>query len=78
MLATAFLRESIDPTEEEVREAMSSNLCRCTGYQGIVEAVLAAAGKGEKLEAATDDTVETFEHQVEGVSPLQDTADHDQ
>jgi aerobic-type carbon monoxide dehydrogenase small subunit (CoxS/CutS family) len=44
MLATAYLRENADPTEEEVREAMSSNLCRCTGYQGIVEAVVSAAG----------------------------------
>src|ERR671933_765079 len=54
MLATAFLRENLDPTEEEVREAMSSNLCRCTGYQGIIEAVLDAAGKGEKTEMAVD------------------------
>src|ERR671926_4084 len=50
MLATDFLRENLDPTEEEVREAMSSNLCRCTGYQGIIEAVLAAAGEEEKKE----------------------------
>jgi aerobic-type carbon monoxide dehydrogenase small subunit (CoxS/CutS family) len=48
ILATAFLRENLDPTEEEIRQAMSSNLCRCTGYQGIIEAVLAAAGKGKK------------------------------
>lgn len=40
---TAFLRENPDPTEEEVREAISGNLCRCTGYQGIVAAALAAA-----------------------------------
>lgn len=39
MLATAFLRENAAPNDEEMREALSSNLCRCTGYQGIVEAV---------------------------------------
>jgi carbon-monoxide dehydrogenase small subunit len=38
-----FLRDNPDPTEHEVRIAISGNLCRCTGYQGIVEAALAAA-----------------------------------
>ncbi|MBF5001747.1 (2Fe-2S)-binding protein [Nocardia sp. BSTN01] len=41
--ATAFLRENPDPTDIEIREAISGNLCRCTGYQGIVRAVRAAA-----------------------------------
>ncbi|MGK8506476.1 (2Fe-2S)-binding protein [Nocardia asiatica] len=41
--ATAFLRDNPDPTETEIREAISGNLCRCTGYQGIVRAVRAAA-----------------------------------
>jgi carbon-monoxide dehydrogenase small subunit len=40
---TAFLAENPAPTEVEVREALSGNLCRCTGYQHIVDAVLAAA-----------------------------------
>ena len=40
---TEFLREHPDPAEAEVREALSGNLCRCTGYQGIVDAALAAA-----------------------------------
>ncbi|MBF6191619.1 MULTISPECIES: (2Fe-2S)-binding protein [Nocardia] len=40
---TAFLRDNPDPTETEIREAISGNLCRCTGYQGIVRAVRAAA-----------------------------------
>lgn len=39
MLATGLLRESPHPTEAELRDALSSNLCRCTGYAGIVEAV---------------------------------------
>jgi carbon-monoxide dehydrogenase small subunit len=38
-----FLRDNPDPTEEEVRVAISGNLCRCTGYQGIVLAALDAA-----------------------------------
>ena len=38
-----FLRDNPDPTEEEVRVAISGNLCRCTGYQGIVAAALSAA-----------------------------------
>ncbi|MGV9675916.1 (2Fe-2S)-binding protein [Nocardia sp. NPDC003482] len=40
---TAFLREHPDPSEDEIREGLSGNLCRCTGYQGIVRAVRAAA-----------------------------------
>jgi aerobic-type carbon monoxide dehydrogenase small subunit (CoxS/CutS family) len=43
MLATAYLRERAAPREADVREMLSSNLCRCTGYQGIVDAVCAAA-----------------------------------
>ena len=38
-----FLHDNPDPTEAEVREAISGNLCRCTGYQGIVAAALDAA-----------------------------------
>jgi carbon-monoxide dehydrogenase small subunit len=41
--ATAFLRENPNPSDAEIREALSGNLCRCTGYQGIVNAVRAAA-----------------------------------
>jgi len=38
-----FLRDNPEPTAEQVRVAISGNLCRCTGYQGIVEAALGAA-----------------------------------
>jgi carbon-monoxide dehydrogenase small subunit len=38
-----FLRENPSPTRDEAREAIASNLCRCTGYQPIVDAVMAAA-----------------------------------
>jgi len=40
-----FLEENPDPTEEEIRNALSGNLCRCTGYQHIVDAVKLAAEK---------------------------------
>ncbi len=45
MTAIELLRDNPTPDEREVREAMSGNLCRCTGYQAIVKAVLAAAAK---------------------------------
>jgi carbon-monoxide dehydrogenase small subunit len=43
MTMTAFLDENDSPSEDEVREALSGNLCRCTGYQNIVDAVMSAA-----------------------------------
>jgi aerobic-type carbon monoxide dehydrogenase small subunit (CoxS/CutS family) len=43
MSAKALLDRNPDPSEEEIRIALSGNLCRCTGYQGIVRAVQAAA-----------------------------------
>lgn len=43
MTLEAFLRDRPDPTEAEIREALSANLCRCTGYQAIVQAVVNAA-----------------------------------
>ncbi len=48
MTLVPFLQENPNPSEAEVREAISGNLCRCTGYQHIVEAALLAA---EKLRA---------------------------
>jgi carbon-monoxide dehydrogenase small subunit len=44
MAAVSLLEEQPRPTELEVREGLEGNLCRCTGYHNIVEAVLAAAG----------------------------------
>jgi carbon-monoxide dehydrogenase small subunit len=44
LTAKAFLARNPTPTADEVREALSGNLCRCTGYQFIVDAVLRAAG----------------------------------
>ena len=43
MSTKALLDENPDPTEAEIREALSHNLCRCTGYVKIVEAVKLAA-----------------------------------
>lgn len=43
MNAAEFLRTNPDPSEEEVRRALIGNICRCTGYQNIVKAVLSAA-----------------------------------
>ena len=47
--ATALLRNNPDPSEEDVRIALSGNLCRCTGYDGIVRAVLSAAAAGQAV-----------------------------
>ena len=44
MAATSLLAENPNPTEEQVREGLEGNLCRCTGYHNIVKAVLQAAG----------------------------------
>jgi carbon-monoxide dehydrogenase small subunit len=52
MRATEFLRENPAPTRAEAREAIASNLCRCTGYQFIVDSVLDAA---ERLRSAPAD-----------------------
>jgi carbon-monoxide dehydrogenase small subunit len=43
MTMTAYLKEHPSPSEDEVREALSGNLCRCTGYQNIVDAMMDAS-----------------------------------
>jgi carbon-monoxide dehydrogenase small subunit len=50
MTLTAFLREQPHPTQREIREAISGNLCRCTGYQHIVDAVELAASRAAPAE----------------------------
>ena len=45
MTLIPFLQQNPDPTEDEIRHALSGNLCRCTGYQHIVDAVKLAAQK---------------------------------
>ncbi|MCH9035723.1 MAG: (2Fe-2S)-binding protein [Chloroflexi bacterium] len=49
MTAYALLQENPHPTEDQVREAISGNLCRCTGYVGIVNAILQVARSGEQV-----------------------------
>ena len=44
MQITALLRENPSPSETDVRETLSGNLCRCTGYETIINGVLTAAG----------------------------------
>ena len=53
MAAASYLREHPSPTEEEVREALEGNLCRCTGYQNIVTSILDAAGRTSGADAVT-------------------------
>lgn len=45
MASTAYLKDNPNPSEEDIRHGLEGNLCRCTGYQNIVVAVKAAAGK---------------------------------
>jgi aerobic carbon-monoxide dehydrogenase small subunit len=49
MAGADLIAKNPNPTEEEVREALAGNLCRCTGYHNIVKAVLSAAGQEVKL-----------------------------
>src|SRR5262249_47320793 len=46
LVGVALLEQNPDPTDDEVRWAISGNLCRCTGYMNIVKAIRAAAAKG--------------------------------
>ncbi len=54
MAATSLLAENPDPTEQQVREGLEGNFCRCTGYHNIVRAVLAAAGKLSGAEGSSE------------------------
>jgi len=45
MAAASYLQENPNPTDEQVRESLEGNLCRCTGYHNIVKAILDAAGQ---------------------------------
>ena len=51
MTLTEFLRDNPNPREDEVRVALTGNLCRCTGYQGIVAATLDAAQRMQQLKS---------------------------
>jgi carbon-monoxide dehydrogenase small subunit len=51
MAAADLLERDPDPSEHDVREALAGNLCRCTGYQNVVKAVLGAAVEMRSAEA---------------------------
>lgn len=51
MRSVCLVRENPDPTEDEVREGLKGNMCRCTGYQGIVSAVMAYSQTARDEEA---------------------------
>jgi carbon-monoxide dehydrogenase small subunit len=52
LVGSAFLKENPDPTDDEIRWAISGNLCRCTGYMNIVKSIQAAAAmKNEEVSA---------------------------
>lgn len=51
MTVTAFLRDQPDAGESEIRDTLSGNLCRCTGYQAMVDAVLLAAARARAASA---------------------------
>jgi carbon-monoxide dehydrogenase small subunit len=55
MMSTALLRKTPNPTEEQVAHYLDGNLCRCTGYEPIVEAVLHAAEAISAAEKGPDD-----------------------
>jgi len=55
LVGAALLEEKPDPSEEEIRWAISGNLCRCTGYQNIVKAVQRAAADVRQAEPAATD-----------------------
>jgi len=59
MRSKALLSENPDPSEAEVREGLSENLCRCTGYKKIVESVLDAADRMNGDKAVTDGGTES-------------------
>ncbi len=60
---TAYLRDNPTPTEEQLRDALSGNLCRCTGYQGIIAAARLAAetmrgaGRSDREMSSEDATI---------------------
>ena len=59
LTAKALLDENPDPTEDEVRWALSGNFCRCTGYQNIVKSVLSAAARLRSQSAIDEEEGET-------------------
>jgi aerobic carbon-monoxide dehydrogenase small subunit len=68
MAAKALLESNPSPSREEVLVALSGNVCRCTGYQFIVDAVLAAASKVQSAEQPIELTNQASAHLVSPTS----------
>ena len=66
MQASWLLNQNPDPTEAEIREGISGNLCRCTGYVNIVKAIQQAAGTLSAAESAPVEAAETIEPATAG------------
>ncbi len=69
MQAEWLLRQNADPTEDEIREGISGNLCRCTGYVNIVKSVQQAAGTLREAASAPVVAAETVEGQEVSAQP---------
>ena len=54
MSATTLLEANPEPTRDQVVQAISGNVCRCTGYEAIIDAILAAAESSRRETAAAD------------------------
>ena len=68
MATVGLLAENPHPTEQQVREGLEGNLCRCTGYHNIVRAVLAAAGEASTGEASAGEASAGEASAVSGAS----------
>jgi carbon-monoxide dehydrogenase small subunit len=76
MTAAEYLEEEPDPSREEIREALEGNLCRCTGYQNIVNAVESAAAEmSAAVEPATDGGRATDDTATDGGVPVDESTD---
>jgi len=69
MQAAWLLSENADPSEAEIREGISGNLCRCTGYVNIVKAIQQASGQLSAAESAPVVAAETTEGQAVSAEP---------
>ena len=69
MQSAWLLGENPDPSEQEIREGIAGNLCRCTGYVNIVKAVQQAAGELRASESAPVVAAETVEGQEVSAAP---------